>query len=565
MSHKTLLIAIWITATGLLAVGRPNWDSYLKKTESWYQSQEGRRVAENILSWQTPQGDWPKNEETASTRFSGDTAKLDGTFDNNATIGEMRVLAKAWRATGDERCRDAFLKGLDLILKAQYPTGGWPQFYPPSRGYNRHITFNDGVTVRIMNLLKDVAQSPDFEFIGFERRTAAQKAFDRGIECILKCQIRVNGKLTVWCAQHDEIDYRPRPARSYELASLSGGESVGILRLLMDLDDPSPEVVRAVTAGVEWYRSAAIRGLRLERQNGREVAVSDPDAPPLWGRFYEIETNRAIFCNRDGVPHYDYNELGEERSSGYNWLDNWGRDVFEAYEEWEARWHDRVTGKNTLPMVIVGDSTVCEYDEGDVRRGWGHFIQDYFTGDIRVINRARSGRSTKTFIKQGLWKEALADQPAFVLIQFGHNDNHDPNEPESTDAQTDYRDYLRQYIDESRAAGAVPVLITPMHRRKFRDDGTLNDTLGPYADAMKAIAKEKQVGLVDLHTASGKLYLEMGSEGCMTLANAPDDRTHFNEKGARAMAELVMKQLPDAEPSLKPYLKSSQTAGSNED
>lgn len=560
MNGKYAIIILSIALCSGLLVARPNWDSYLDKSDDWYRSEQGRRAIENILSWQTPRGDWPKNEETASTRYTGDTADLDGTFDNTATVGEMRVLAKAFRATGDARCRDAFLKGFDLILKAQYPTGGWPQFYPPSRGYNRRITFNDSTMVRIMDLLKDVAQTSEFDFVDADRKTAAQKAFDRGIGCILKCQIRVDGKLTAWCAQHDEIDYSPRPARSYELVSLSGGESAGILELLMSLDDPSPEVVKAVTAGVEWYRSAQVDGIRLVQQDDKRVAVEDPDAPPLWGRFYEIETNRPIFCNRDGIPHYDYNELGEERSSGYNWLDNWGKDVFETYADWENKWHDRIAGKKTFPLVIIGDSTVCEFKEDDPRRGWGHYIQEYFSDDVRVINRARSGRSTKTFIQEGLWKEALEDRPAWVLIQFGHNDSHDPAEPESTDAATDYRDFLRQYIDESRAAGAKPVLITPVQRRKFNDDGTLNDTLEPYAEAMKAVAAEKKVPLVDLHAASGKLYLEIGEQGCTELASAADDQTHFNEKGAWAMAELVMEQLPVAEPSLQQYLKADSRA-----
>ena len=207
-------------------------------------------------------------------------------------------------------------------------------------------------------------------------------------------------------------------------------------------------------------------------------------------------------------------------------------------------------------MVIVGDSTVCNYPENQVRRGWGMFIQGYFnSNELQVVNLALSGRSTKTFIKEGRWAGALKAKPDFVLIQFGHNDSHTPEHPEATDASTAYRQYLRQYIDESRAAGARPVLITPMCRRDFQTNGLIGNALLPYADAMKAVAREKQVPLVDLNAASVKLCNQLGPDACQTLANDPKDPTHFNEKGAKAMAGLVMQELPVVEPALKKFLK----------
>lgn len=549
---------LWVCLCGPVEGARFSWDRYENKDQAWYRSAAGRRAAQNILSWQDEYGCWPKNMDSAAKRFSGDRKKLDGTFDNNATTGELRFLARAYNATQEAACKEAFIRGLDVILKAQYPTGGWPQSYPPGKGYPRHITFNDGVMVRLMEFLREVTDSPDYDFIGASRRAAVRKAFDRGIECILNCQIRVQGKLAVWCAQHDELDYRPRAARSYELVSLSGGESAGILELLMSLEEPTPGTIRAVTAGVEWYKASAVEGIRLKRIEGERMAVKDPAAPLLWGRFYEIKTNRPIFCDRDGIPTYDYNQISRERRNGYSWFGDWGEDVFRDYDKWRQKWEGLLVSAGTRVLAIIGDSTVCEFPESDNRRGWGQYIQEYFTDDLKVINRARSGRSTKTFIREGLWKQVLAQQPDYVLIQFGHNDSHDPENPESTDARTDYRDYLRQYIDESRGIGTVPVLVTSMHRRKFDEQGNLKDILQPYADAMKAVGQKINVSVVDLHTASGELFKKLGDSGSMALANAPDDRTHFNEKGARAMARLVMAQLPQREPSLKPYLKKQE-------
>jgi len=214
-----------------------------------------------------------------------------------------------------------------------------------------------------------------------------------------------------------------------------------------------------------------------------------------------------------------------------------------------------VVAQAAIPVVIIGDSTVCEYAESRPDRGWGHFIAEHFrTGTITVTNLAKAGRSTKTFIKEGLWEKALATKPAYVLIQFGHNDSHAPDKPESTDAATTYRDFLRRYIDESRAISATPILVTPVARRTFSADGTLEDTLQPYADAMKEVAKEKSVPVIDLHASSKQLVAQLGPEKSAAMANKEGDKTHFNEQGARAMADLVMKELPTAAPSLKELL-----------
>lgn len=205
-------------------------------------------------------------------------------------------------------------------------------------------------------------------------------------------------------------------------------------------------------------------------------------------------------------------------------------------------------------LVIIGDSTVCNYPAKSVLRGWGMFIQGYFdTNRLAVINLAKSGRSTKTFIQQGLWRAALEQRPDYVLIQFGHNDSHAPGRPEATDAKTTYRQYLRQYIDEARASGAKPVLVTPMCRRKFDADGKIINQLLPYAEAMKIVATEKRVPLVDLNTASVNLCNRLGPQASLELADKPGDETHFNAKGAEDMARLVMQELPVVEPSLKQY------------
>jgi PelA/Pel-15E family pectate lyase len=285
---------------------------YLRQPDAWYAGEEARQIAYHVVANQTPLGGWPKNVDTTVPLAHDEP--LQATFDNRATTDELRFLARMLHAGNNDQYRTALHKGIDYILSAQYPTGGWPQLYPPGKKYHRHITFNDGAMVRLLEYLRDASQDDLYVFVDSEKRAAAQRAFDRGIECILRCQIVVDGKLTAWCAQHDELDYAPRPGRAFELASLSGSESVGIVRLLMRLDPPSPEVARAVDAAVAWFKSVKIDGIKIvdnnltartagERQ--REL-VADPGSPGVWARFYELKSSRPLYANRNGIATYRF-------------------------------------------------------------------------------------------------------------------------------------------------------------------------------------------------------------------------------------------------------------------
>ena len=309
----------------------------LSNSEDWFKSAEGMETTACILSWQSDHGSWPKNQDNARNRYSGDRKKIKGTFDNGSTTDELRFLACAYRATNDSRCEKAFLLGLDHILEAQYPNGGWPQYFPLSQQYHRHITFNDNTMVRLMDFLREVVAGQMCPFVDDARRTRSREAFDKGIDCILKCQIIIDGKPTVWCAQHDEVTLKPAAARSYELASLSGSESAGILRFLMSIEEPSPAVIKSVKAGEAWFENHKITGIRIEKVNGDRQVIKDPGAPPVWARFYDLETSRPYFCDRDGVKKDSIAEIGKERRNGYAWYGNWGESVLNSYAKWPHR------------------------------------------------------------------------------------------------------------------------------------------------------------------------------------------------------------------------------------
>ena len=210
-----------------------------------------------------------------------------------------------------------------------------------------------------------------------------------------------------------------------------------------------------------------------------------------------------------------------------------------------------------VSIAIVGDSTAASYPKPPADRpdltGWGQVIGEFFTEQVEVINHARSGRSSKSFIREGHWKKTLALKPDYVFIQFGHNDQPGKGD-RSTDPNGDFRDYLRRYISEAKDAGIRPILVTPMTRRCF-EKGQVRTTLGPWAAATRAVGKEQQVPIVDLHTASVKFLTQLGDEGSADLSPSTSDRTHFSRKGALAMARLVALELPDAEPRLKRLLR----------
>ena len=308
----------------------------LKKPASWFQSEDGLTVTKHVLAWQTKHGDWPKNQDTTSAPSEKDKASR-GTFDNKATTPELRYLAKAYAATNSPDTKQAFLKGLEHILAAQYDNGGWPQRAPGAKGYDRHITFNDGAMIHLLEFLQAVVAEDTYTFISQKQRTEAANAIKQGISCILACQIIIDGKRAVWCAQHDRDTLAPAGARSYELPSLSGGESAGILRFLMKLPSPSPEVSEAIKAGVRWYESSKLTGIRLEKRDDDRVIVEDQEAPPLWARFYDLETQRPFFCGRDGVKKASLAEIEHERRNGYSWYGTSGTKLAKEFEAWQAR------------------------------------------------------------------------------------------------------------------------------------------------------------------------------------------------------------------------------------
>ncbi|MBN1108484.1 MAG: pectate lyase, partial [Bacteroidales bacterium] len=227
------LLLITSEATPQTDISRRSWQYVASGMPyEWYGSEESLRVAENILLYQRDIGGWPKNIAMHLPLTDPEKAKIrdekglnDAIFDNNATTTEMKFMARMYNNTGKEIYRESYNRGLKFILDAQYKNGGWPMFWPLRKGYYTHITFNDNAIVNILKLLKTILDEDPLyaEVTSRENLKRVKKAYKKGIQIILKTQIIVDGKPTVWCAQHDEITLLPTAARTYELPSFSGG------------------------------------------------------------------------------------------------------------------------------------------------------------------------------------------------------------------------------------------------------------------------------------------------------------------------------------------------------
>ena len=208
-----------------------------------------------------------------------------------------------------------------------------------------------------------------------------------------------------------------------------------------------------------------------------------------------------------------------------------------------------------IRIVLGGDSTVTDDS------GWGAGFKRLVADNVEVINTAANGRSSKSFVDEGRWADALAKRGHYYLIQFGHNDEPGKGPERETDPKTTYRANMIRYVDHVRAHGATPVLVTSLVRRLYKDDGTIRTTQTPYVEAVRAIAAEKRVPLVDLHAISLADAENAGDDVWADLSprdeNGQVDRTHLNAKGSDVVGRMVVEALAAALPELAPALRNS--------
>ena len=337
-------------AAELAAIGQPqmtqapyarSFEIRPQMTAGFFASDSAGFLADNIVSFQAPNGGWSKHVDygkgprARGQSYFGESRQWSwiSTFDNSSTTEQMRFLALRDSVRPDQRYRDSWLRGFRFILAAQYPNGCWPQVWPLDGGYHDAATFNDDVTTNILATLND-ASSGKPAFIADADRALARTAVSRGLECVLKAQVMVDGRLTAWGQQHDPLTLAPTSARSYEPSSLSAQESANLLRFLIRQRNPSPQLTAAIHAAAAWLKERALYGYTYDFEAGRKDA---PGEGPVWARMYEIGTNRPIFSDRNGIKLYDWNEL-RDRRTGYAWYTYSPVLALRQYDRW-ARTH----------------------------------------------------------------------------------------------------------------------------------------------------------------------------------------------------------------------------------
>ena len=216
--------------------------------------------------------------------------------------------------------------------------------------------------------------------------------------------------------------------------------------------------------------------------------------------------------------------------------------------------------EHKVRIVLVGDSTVTD------KSGWGLGFKELLTDRCECTNTAVGGRSSKSFINENRWSEALKLKADYYLIQFGHNDEPGKGPDRETDPNSTYREFMSRYVDETRAIGAKPILVTSLVRRQWdkSGDGKINSSLVPYVEAVKKLAAEKNVTVIDLHASSKALCEAWGREKCYQFSPVKGtngfDGTHLNATGSVIFARLVVEELERVVPELKPCFRSEPVA-----
>lgn len=222
-----------------------------------------------------------------------------------------------------------------------------------------------------------------------------------------------------------------------------------------------------------------------------------------------------------------------------------------------------------ITIYLAGDSTVSNYPTTlSPRSGWGQELAKRFDEKIMVINLAKRGRSSKSFINEGRLDRILTDikKGDYLFIQFGHNDEKIKDPTRYTNPATTYKSYLKQYIEGAREKGAIPILVTPVERMRFTAEGNALETHGLYPNAMKELGKDENVPVIDLAAKSKELFQQLGPDRTKKLfmwlnagenpyyPNGAMDSTHFQEKGAEVIADLVIEGIVELKLPLQEHV-----------
>ena len=436
-SIKSLLIGIMLLSV-LPITAQQAFKQLMRETSpEFFQSEEARRIGNQLLLYQRVTGGWPKNIDMAKPLSDKEREKVladkqkhnDSTTDNDATTQQMNFLARLYQSTKDVRYRDAFRQGVAYLLSGQYENGGWPQFWPEMRDYQIHITYNDDAMASTMMLLRDIAAQKEpyqGDLTDDQLRQQMTKAFDKGIECILNTQIVTDGELTVWCQQHDRETFLPAAARAFELPSYCTMESAMLTRLLMELPNPDERVKKAVHSAMRWFDKYKLTGYKVERTGHPGSAdqntklVKDAAAQPMWARFYDLELCEPFVCDRDGVPRRHLEQIGAERRNGYAWYTDRPIMLYKRYQKWAKKYDPANKVDISLETKGANENGTIEWFRKPAKHT-SDFDAVVKPGDNiqQAIEKAPAvpEKPYKILIRKGTYQQkVIIDRPNIVLV-----------------------------------------------------------------------------------------------------------------------------------------------------
>ena len=338
-----------------LSKAAPNDSKVFKMDKSvlptWYGSAEALKLADAVLSYQTPAGGWskaigyaagPRTPGKQWTCNAGNPWHYCGTLDNSSTTEQIKFLANIYLASKREDAKAGALRGIEWLLAAQFPNGGWPQVYPAEPGYHEAITLNDNAMLHALEVLLAMSKGDaPFTFLDAAIRQRGAAAFEKGIACLVACQVRVAGKPTVWCAQHDPLSLAPVAARLKEPPSLSGAESAEMLKFMMREVPLTPAVISTIRTGIAWLTEHRIQGLRkIRTAAGKTDYVPDASSTEIyWARFYDVQTGQPIFAGaQDGKIYASFHEMAQHNKVAYDYFTTKPADLAgKEFERWEKR------------------------------------------------------------------------------------------------------------------------------------------------------------------------------------------------------------------------------------
>ena len=310
-----------------------------------------RLVAENLLRFQNADGGWPKGIDWLDTApvdsilsYLPEKQKIS-VLDGKNVCMQLEYMSQAFTQFQDERFKTSALRSLDYLLAAQMPNGGW-------KGNDINaICFNSNIMSSVLKTLYLISNgmSP-YQWMPRSNRSKAKKAYEKGIDVALKCQIRMpDGTLAGWCQQHDNETFLPTKGRSYEHPCISAAETAMMTSMMMSIAQPDAKIKEAVVGAMTWLESAARSGIKIvnipasdslqaitHKKIDREL-VKDPESKRIWARCYSLDKNEIFFSDKNGTIKYDFNSVEPDRRINYAWFGYWPEGSMILYRTWKIK------------------------------------------------------------------------------------------------------------------------------------------------------------------------------------------------------------------------------------